>query len=100
MAALRHAGEPVALHVHKAARGQAAVFDVIPRFVDDYLTFLEKYPQQEDKQKLANPVWHIHSGAPPAAELIGGDACERGHDPVLLDAAQSRRGGQFPRIRR
>ena len=58
---------------HKPREAKRLYFDVIPRFVDDYLTFLEKYPQQEDKQKLANPVWHIHSGAPPAPELIGGD---------------------------
>jgi lysyl-tRNA synthetase, class I len=45
-------------------------FDVIPRHVDDYLTFLEKYPQQDAKAQLANPVWHIHAGAPPAPELV------------------------------
>ena len=27
------------------------------------------YPRQEAKQKLDSPVWHIHSGAPPQAEL-------------------------------
>lgn len=46
-------------------------FDVIPRHVDDYLTFLDKYPGQDPKTKLGNPVWHIHAGAPPAPELVG-----------------------------
>ena len=44
-------------------------FDVIPRAVDEYLQFLSAYRGQEGKQQLDNPVWHVHSGAPPAAEL-------------------------------
>jgi len=43
-------------------------FDVVPRHVDDYLQFLEAYPRQETKEKLGNPVWHIHNGAPPPAD--------------------------------
>ena len=41
-------------------------FDVIPKAVDEYLTFLEKYPSQEAAPQLENPVWHIHGGQPPA----------------------------------
>ena len=44
-------------------------FDVIPRTVDEYLQFLAAYPRQDAKAKLDNAVWHIHAGAPPAAEL-------------------------------
>jgi lysyl-tRNA synthetase class 1 len=44
-------------------------FDVIPRAVDEYLHFLSAYPSQDPKQQLDNPVWHIHSGAPPKPEL-------------------------------
>jgi lysyl-tRNA synthetase, class I len=40
-------------------------FDVIPRNVDDYETFLEKFPAQDEKTQLLNPVFHIHNGAPP-----------------------------------
>ncbi len=40
-------------------------FDVIPKTVDEYLTFLAKYPEQTAKEKVANPVWHIHLGDPP-----------------------------------
>ena len=40
-------------------------FDVIPKTVDEYLDFLEKYPNEEDKAKLDNPAWHIHGGRPP-----------------------------------
>ncbi len=41
-------------------------FDVIPRQVDEYLTQLASYQQQDEKARLANPVWHIHAGTPPA----------------------------------
>ena len=44
-------------------------FDVIPRAVDEYLQHISAYPNQDAKQKLDNPVWHIHSGHPPTAEL-------------------------------
>ena len=40
-------------------------FDVIPKAVDEYLTFLTKYPQQTPEEQAANPVWHIHSGHVP-----------------------------------
>jgi len=43
-------------------------FDVIPRHVDEYLQFLDAYPRQGSKEKLGNPVWHIHDGAPPPAD--------------------------------
>jgi lysyl-tRNA synthetase class 1 len=41
-------------------------FDVIPKAVDEYLTFLDAYPKQTPDQQLENPVWHIHGGKPPA----------------------------------
>ena len=44
-------------------------FDVIPKAVDEYLTHVSKYPQEELRSKLENPAWHIHFGAPPRAEL-------------------------------
>jgi lysyl-tRNA synthetase class 1 len=44
-------------------------FDVIPRAVDEYLHFLSSYPNQDAKQQLDNPIWHIHAGTPPKPEL-------------------------------
>ena len=44
-------------------------FDVIPRHVDDYQQLLEAYGRQDAKGRLSNPTWHIHSGAPPAADM-------------------------------
>ncbi|MDB5545504.1 MAG: lysyl-tRNA synthetase, partial [Hyphomicrobiales bacterium] len=51
-------------------------FAVIPRTVDEYLQFLAGYPRQDVKNRLGNPVWHIHAGEPPAPELLrqAGDA--------------------------
>jgi lysyl-tRNA synthetase class 1 len=44
-------------------------FDVIPRTVDEYQQSLDGFPRQDAKQQLANPVWHIHAGNPPAADM-------------------------------
>ncbi|HEY5225872.1 MAG TPA: lysine--tRNA ligase, partial [Methylovirgula sp.] len=54
----------------KPSAAKRLYFDVIPRTVDDYLTFLEAYPRQDQKDRLANPVWHIHRGEPPAPEIL------------------------------
>lgn len=50
-------------------RAKRLYFDVIPKAVDEYLTFLAKYPSQTPAEQVENPVWHIHAGNPPAAEL-------------------------------
>ena len=55
-------------------------FDTIPRTVDDYLARLEAYPGEPPDARLANPVWHIHGGAPPAESVPLGFA-------VLLNLA-------------
>ncbi|TMJ92787.1 MAG: lysine--tRNA ligase [Alphaproteobacteria bacterium] len=44
-------------------------FNVIPRHVDEYQQFLEAYERQDLRQRLANPVWHIHSGNPPKPNM-------------------------------
>ena len=38
--------------------------DVVPKAVDEYLSLIEKFPEQKEKDKLSNPVWHIHNGNP------------------------------------
>ena len=42
-------------------------FDIIPKTVDEYWTFVEKFKDQEGKAALDNPAFHIHEGAPPTA---------------------------------
>jgi lysyl-tRNA synthetase class 1 len=44
-------------------------FDVIPRTVDEYHQFLDGYQRQDARQRLSNPVWHIHAGEPPKPEV-------------------------------
>jgi lysyl-tRNA synthetase class 1 len=57
----------------KPTAAKRLAFDVIPRTVDDYLSLLDAYPRQEDKERLGNPVWHIHAGAPPPPEVLRGE---------------------------
>ncbi|MEP4030998.1 lysine--tRNA ligase [Roseibium polysiphoniae] len=44
-------------------------FDVIPKAVDEYFTFAQKYDAMPVEQKLQNPAWHIHSGKVPEIDL-------------------------------
>ncbi|MGL6062724.1 MAG: lysine--tRNA ligase [Bradyrhizobium sp.] len=68
---LRYASpESLALFMYREPKAAKRLyFDVIPRNVDDYQQFIESYPKQEMKQRLANPVWHIHSANPPIADM-------------------------------
>jgi lysyl-tRNA synthetase, class I len=68
---LRYASpESLSLFMYREPRAAKRLyFDVIPRNVDDYQQFLEAYPKQEMKQRLANPAWHIHSGNPPMVDM-------------------------------
>src|ERR1700730_5578280 len=66
-------GRPESLSLlmyQKPTAAKRLYFDVIPRTVDDYLAFLNAYPRQEAKERLGNPVWHIHSGEPPPPEIL------------------------------
>jgi lysyl-tRNA synthetase, class I len=67
---LRYASpESLSLFMYREPKAAKRLyFDVIPRHVDEYLQFLDAYPRQGVKEKLGNPVWHIHNGAPPAPD--------------------------------
>jgi len=45
-------------------------WDVIPKAVDEYHQQLRAYPGQTPEQQVANPVWHIHGGMPPASNMV------------------------------
>src|SRR6476660_4383643 len=68
---LRYASpESLSLFMYREPRSAKRLyFDVIPRHVDEYQQFLEAYQRHELKQQLSNPVWHIHSGKPPKADM-------------------------------
>lgn len=62
--------ESLALYMFQRPRqAKKLYFDVIPRAVDEYYQHLAAYPRQDWKERLGNPVWHIHNGNPPAIEL-------------------------------
>ncbi len=54
----------------KPSAAKRLYFDVIPRAVDEYLTFLDAFGRQAAREQLNNPVWHIHDGVPPAPERL------------------------------
>src|SRR5213080_1270035 len=68
---LRYAGpESLALFMYREPKSAKRLyFDVIPRHVDEYHQHLEAYQRQDQRQRLSNPVWHIHSGDPPRPEI-------------------------------
>ena len=62
--------ESLGLYMYQRPRqAKKLYFDVIPKAVDEYYTFLAAYPRQEWKERLGNPVWHMHSGNPPVVDL-------------------------------
>ncbi len=62
--------ESLSLFMYQSPRkAKRLYFDVIPRTVDDYITFLGKYREQDSATRAENPVWHIHAGEPPAEEV-------------------------------
>src|SRR5215210_4792825 len=68
---LRYANpESLSLYMYRGPKAAKRLyFDVIPRQVDEYQQFLEAYARQDQKQRLSNPVWHVHSGNSPQSEM-------------------------------
>ncbi len=85
---------PESLSLFMFQRPKAAkrlYFDVIPKAVDEYFSFLAAYPGQAADTRLGNPVWHIHGGAPPVidmpigfAMLLNLAAASNAHDKAVL----------------
>jgi len=62
--------ESLSLYMFQSPRkAKRLYFDVIPKAVDEYLSHLASFPGLESDKQLANPVWHIHEGVAPQAEL-------------------------------
>ncbi|ESX48344.1 lysine--tRNA ligase [Mesorhizobium sp. C416B] len=62
--------ESLGLYMYQRPRqAKKLYFDVIPRAVDEYYTFLNAYPRQDWKERLGNPVWHMHDGKPPSIDM-------------------------------
>ena len=62
--------ESLSLYMFQSPRKAKRLhFDVIPKHVDEYITFLCKFQTEDETKRFANPVWHIHAGNPPKPEL-------------------------------
>ena len=63
--------ESLSLYMYQnPKRAKKLYADVVPKAVDEYLTYIDKFDAQDDEQKLLNPVWHIHNGKPPVEKSI------------------------------
>ena len=69
---LRYASpESLAMYMYpNPKRAKKLYSEVVPKTVDEYLSFIEKYPTQEKKEQLLNPVWHVHKGNPPKEKIV------------------------------
>ncbi len=62
--------ESLALYMYQKPKAAKRLhFDVIPKAVDEYLDFVEKFASEDDVKKLENPAWHIHGGKPPSEKV-------------------------------
>jgi len=59
---LRYGGkESLALFMYQKPRtAKRLYFDVIPKAVDEYMTYLSKYENQTEEEKSENPIYFIH----------------------------------------
>ena len=51
-------------------RAKKLYADVVPKAVDEYLTCIDKFEEQDIQHRLLNPVWHVHNGNPPKEKSI------------------------------
>ena len=69
---LRYASpESLSLYMYpNPQRAKKLYSEVVPKTVDEYLNLVEKYPKQKLKERLLNPIWHVHNGNPPEEKIV------------------------------
>ncbi|MFL2887630.1 MAG: lysine--tRNA ligase [Pelagibacterales bacterium MED-G40] len=69
---LRYASpESLALYMYpNPKRAKKLYSEVVPKTVDEYLSLIEKYQNQNKSEQLLNPVWHVHNGKPPKEKIV------------------------------
>jgi len=69
---LRYASpESLSLYMYpNPKRAKKLYSEVVPKAVDEYLSLIEKYPNQKKSDQILNPVWHIHNGQPPKENIV------------------------------
>ncbi len=62
--------ESLAFYIYREPRkAKQLSFGIIPKAVDEYQQFLAAYPGQAWKERLGNPVHHVHAGQVPPARM-------------------------------
>jgi lysyl-tRNA synthetase class 1 len=62
--------ESLAFYIYREPKKAKSLhLGLIPRAVEEYWQFLGNYPGQGWKERLGNPVHHVHGGNPPEATL-------------------------------
>ena len=69
---LRYASpESLSLYMYpNPKRAKKLYSEVVPKTVDEYLELIDKFPNQEKKDQILNPVWHVHNGKPPNEKIV------------------------------
>ena len=63
--------ESLSLYMYQnPKRAKKLYSNVVPKAVDEYLACIDKFSEQDIKQRLLNPVWHVHNGNPPKEKSI------------------------------
>ena len=63
--------ESLSLYMYQNPKRAKKLYnEVVPKAVDEYLDFIEKGKNQNELQKLMNPVWHVHNGKIPSENVI------------------------------
>ena len=63
--------ESLSLYMYQnPQRAKKLYADVVPKAVDEYLTCIDKFSEQDIQHRLLNPVWHVHNGNPPKEKSI------------------------------
>ena len=63
--------ESLSLYMYQNPKRAKKLYeDVVPKAVDEYLVCIDKFNSQDEKNRLLNPVFHIHNGNPPKEKSI------------------------------
>ncbi|MDB2682881.1 lysine--tRNA ligase [Alphaproteobacteria bacterium] len=52
----------------RPSSGKKLYFDIIPKAVDEYITHVSKFAEQDEKAQMDNPAWYIHNGNIPNSQ--------------------------------
>ena len=63
--------ESLSLYMYQNPKRAKKLYpEVVPKAVDEYLSLIEKFFNQQPREKILNPVWHVHNGTPPEEKIV------------------------------